>query len=167
MPLCHIQQPDVILLTESLRLKKYNGCYERALAGYQDPYVYQNSEGIWDERRKPDINYVRGMFQYLDKAGELYFIEILKDGAYTSIGDVTIKPENPPVAIWFSEYRGKGIGTLVMQAVIQRLRDLGYRQITHSAVYKWNAPSLHLHQKLGFDITGETQDSYLLDLKLL
>ena len=51
MPLKNIQQPEVILLTETLRLKRYNGHYELALAGYQDPYVYQNSEGIFEDRK--------------------------------------------------------------------------------------------------------------------
>lgn len=61
MPLKNIQQPEVILLTETLRLKRYNGHYELALAGYQDPYVYQNSEGIFDQTKIPDLNYVKGM----------------------------------------------------------------------------------------------------------
>lgn len=163
MPFCNIKQPEVIQLTETLRLKKYDGHYEKALVGYQDSYVYQNSEGIFDDEKKPDLDYVQGMCQYLDKVGELYFIEILKGEEYFSIGDVTVKPENPPIAIWFSEYRGKGIGTLVMQAVIERLRDLGYDRIMESTVYKWNKHSLNLHLKLGFQIVRETEKEYILN----
>lgn len=37
MPLPGIEQPEIIPLTEKLRLKKYDGHYEKALAGYQDP----------------------------------------------------------------------------------------------------------------------------------
>lgn len=166
MPFENTKQPEVIPLTHKLRLKKYDGHYEKALVGYQDPYVYQNSEGIFEEARKPDLNYVKGMCQYLNKVGELYFIEALKDGEYVSIGDVTVKPENPPIAIWYAEYRGKGIGTLAMQAVISRLRMLGYQKITGSTVYKWNKGSLELHRKLGFQVVRETEDEYILDLEL-
>ena len=166
MPLSGIEQPDVLQLTETLRLKRYDGHYEKALAGYQDPYVYQNSEGIFDESKKPDLDYVKGMCEFLDKAGELYFIEIQKNGVYTAVGDVTIKGENPPIAIWTSEYRGKGIGTSVMQAVINRLRALGYQKITGSSVFKWNKASLRMHQKLGFYIVRETEKDYYLDLDL-
>ena len=44
------RQPDV---SDTLRLKKYDGHYERFLAPYQDPYIYYNSEGILDDARKP------------------------------------------------------------------------------------------------------------------
>lgn len=166
MPLPGIEQPQVLPLREGLRLKRYDGHYEKALAGYQDPYVYQNSEGIFDGDKIPDLDYVKGMCQYLDQAGELYFIEALKDGEYTAVGDVTIKEENPPIAIWFAEYRGKGIGTLVMRAVIGRLRELGYKRITGSTVYKWNEHSLRMHQKLGFQVVRETEKDYYLELEL-
>lgn len=166
MPLPGIEQPEIIPLKEELRLKKYDGHYEKALAGYQDPYVYQNSEGIFDDSKKPDLNYVKGMCQYLDRNGELYFIEALEEDGYRAVGDVTVKSENPPVAIWFAEYRGKGVGTLAMRAVIDRLRELGYTKITGSTVYKWNEPSLRMHQKLGFAIVRETEEDYYLDLDL-
>lgn len=166
MPFEHISQPDTIALSETLRLRKYDGHFEIALPGYQDPYVYQNSEGIFDEAKIPNLNYVEGMCKYLDKNGELYFIEALEHGRYRPIGDVTVKPENPPIAIWFPEYRGKGIGTLVMQAVIARLRELGFQKITGTTIYKWNQHSLNLHKKLGFQITSEDEKEYQLELPL-
>ncbi|MGM9635183.1 MAG: GNAT family N-acetyltransferase [Candidatus Avispirillum sp.] len=166
MPLENINQPEIIQISETLRLRKYDGNYEAALNGYRDPYVYQNSEGIFDEAKKPDLSYVEGMFKYLDRVGEAYFIEVLKDGEYISVGDVTVKAENPPIAIWYAEYRGTGIGTAVMKTVIQRLKELGYDKITGSTVYKWNAPSLHMHQKLGFRIVSEDEKEYILELEL-
>lgn len=166
MPLPGVEQPEIIQLTGKLRLKKYDGHYEKALAGYQDPYVYQNSEGIFDDSKKPDLDYVKGMCRYLDQNGELYFIEALEGDGYRAVGDVTVKPENPPVAIWFGEYRGKGVGTLAMEAVINRLRELGYPQIHDSTVYKWNEPSLRMHLKLGFVIVRETDKDYYLDIDL-
>lgn len=166
MPIPGIDQPETIQLTETLRLRRYDGHYELALPGYRDPVVYQNSEGIFDESKIPDLSYVKGMCEYLDKAGELYFIEALEDGEYTAIGDATVKDENPPIAIWRGGYRGKGIGTAVMTAVISRLRELGYKRIRNSTVYKWNENSLKMHRKLGFQVVGETEDEYYLDLEL-
>ena len=64
MPLKNIEQPEVITVGKSTRLRKYDGKYEKLLKGYQDPYVYQNSEGIFDDDKKPDLNYVKGMCEY-------------------------------------------------------------------------------------------------------
>ncbi len=166
MPLPGIAQPNIIPLTSSCRLRRYDGHYELALPGYQDPAVYENSEGIFDKSKIPDLDYVRGMFTYLDKIGEVYFIEALEDGEYVPVGDVTVKDENPPIAIWRAEYRGRGLGALVMKSVIDRLRELGYKKIRGSTVYKWNEISLKMHLKLGFKVTGETENDYFLDLEL-
>lgn len=136
MPINSIEQPIVIELTDSLRLLKYNGNYKEALSGYQDPYVYQNSEGIFDDSKKPDIDYIKGMFEWLDNNGELYYIQIKEEQDFISIGDVTIKDVNPPITIWYEKYRGIGIGTKVMKTIINRLKELGYKKITGTTVYK-------------------------------
>lgn len=166
MPIPGIEQPETIQLSDTYRLRRYDGRYELALLGYRDPVVYENSDGIFDEEKIPDLNYVRGMCEYLDKAGELYFIEALEEGGYVPIGDVTVKEENPPIAIWRGEYRGRGLGTLVMTAVIDRLRELGYKRVRGSTVYKWNESSLKMHRKLGFRVVRETEREYYLDLEL-
>ncbi len=166
MPFVGVEQPAVIPLNAAFRLKRYDGHYEKALPGYQDPVVYQNSEGIFDESRIPDLDYVKGMCRYLHKNGELYFIEALEDGNWVPVGDVTVKPENPPIAIWYARYRGKGLGSLAMQAVIGRLRALGYPRITGTTIYKWNTASLRMHQKLGFQIVRETEKDYHLAREL-
>ena len=166
MPFPGIQQPEVIQLTEELRLKQYDGHFEKALPGYQDPVVYQNSEGIFDESKIPGLDYVKAMCEYLDQNGELYFIEAREDGAWTPVGDVTVKPENPPIAIWYGKYRGRGLGKLAMRAVIRRLGELGYPKITGTTVYKWNPASLALHRRLGFSIIRETDTEYYLERDL-
>ncbi|MBQ7338635.1 MAG: GNAT family N-acetyltransferase [Clostridia bacterium] len=166
MPLENISQPDLMLLSPTLRLRKYDGNYESFLAGYQDPYVYQNSEGIFDDAKKPDLSYVKGMCDYLSRVGELYYIEVKQDDAFLPVGDVTIKTENPPIAIWVEKYRGVGIGSAVMRAVIERLRTLGFTRITGSTVYKWNIPSQRMHERLGFCRTGEDGDEIYYALEL-
>ena len=67
MPLDNHIQPNIIQITGSLRLRKYDGNYAITLKGYQDPYVYQNSEGIFDEALKLDLKYVEKMCTYLNK----------------------------------------------------------------------------------------------------
>ena len=166
MPLPNIEQPELISVSSTLRLRQYDGKYEVFLPGYQNPTVYQNSEGIFDETRIPNLAYVKGMCNYLQKVGELYYIEILENGLFVPIGDVTIKPDNPPIAIWFDRYHGKGIGKLVMQALIQRLRALGYSKITGSTVYRWNTASQKLHEGLGFVRTDENEREITYELDL-
>ena len=166
MALKDTAQPEVIQIRDWLRLRGYDGHYELFLPGYQNPVVYQNSEGIFDESKIPDLNYVERMCKFLAGVGELYFIEVKENGIYRPIGDVTVKPQNPPIAIWVDEYRGKGIGTLVMHTVMGRLRELGYSKITGSAVYKWNIPSQKMHERLGFLRSGEDENEILYETDL-
>jgi len=165
----NIIQPEKITINEWLRLRKYDGHYELFLSGYQDPFVYQNSEGIFDVDRVPDLDYVKNMCTYLARVGELYYIEVREGDEFVSIGDVTVKDENPPIAIWRAQYRGKGIGKLVMQTVIDRLKQLGFAKVTNSTVYQWNTASQKLHEGLGFQRMeeGETEITYELDLRVL
>ena len=166
MPISNIEQPIVIEVDENIRLLKYNGNYEIALSGYQDPYVYKNSEGVFDDAKKPDIDYIKGMFEWLNNNGELYYIQIREGQDFISIGDVTIKDVNPPIAIWYGKYRGIGIGTKVMKIVIKRLKELGYEKITGTTVYKWNESSQRMHEKLGFVKVDENEDEYIYELNL-
>ena len=167
MPLKKIIQPDIITIDQNIRLRKYDGNYQQALIFYQDPYIYYNSEGILDDDKKPNMDYVKGMFEWLNDNGELYFIESNKNDQYITIGDVTIKDENPPICIWMKEYRNLGIGTKVMQIVIKRLKDLGYKRVYGSTVYKWNKVSQKMHEKLGFKIVNETEHEYDYELLLV
>ena len=166
MPLEGVVQPEIIKLRPGLRLRKYDGKFETCLPGYRDPVVYRNSEGIFDESRAPDLAYVERMCAYLSRVGELYYIEAEENGAFVPVGDVTVKPENPPIAIWKEQYRGRGVGTLVMQTVIGRLRALGFARITGSTVYKWNLASQKMHERLGVRRVKEAGDEIYYELQL-
>ena len=163
MALKEFEQPEIININDSLRLRKYDGHYELFLPGYQNLVVYQNSEGIFDESKIPDLDYVKGMCNYLAKVGELYYIEANENGTYVPIGDVTVKDKNPPIAIWVDGYRGKGIGKLVMQTVIDRLKDLGFTKIAGSTVYNWNIASQKLHESLGFHAVAEGEKEIIYE----
>ena len=106
------------------------------------------------------------MCSHLSRVGEMYYIEAKISGYFSPIGDVTVKPENPPIAIWCSDYRGKGVGTLVMQAVIARLKALGFEKITGSTVYVWNTASQRMHEKLGFRRVNAEGDNLFYELDL-
>ena len=166
MALKEFEQPEIININDSLRLRKYDGHYELFLPGYQNPVVYQNSEGIFDESKIPNLDYVKRMCTYLAKVGELYYIEAKEKDTYIPIGDVTVKDENPPIAIWVDTYRGKGIGKLVMQTVIDRLKELGFAKITGSTVYQWNTSSQKLHESLGFRRVSEDEKEIMYEREL-
>ena len=106
------------------------------------------------------------MFEWLNNNGELYCIQIKAGDDFISIGDVTIKDVNPPITIWYENYRGIGIGTKVMKTVINRLKELGYEKIIGTTVYKWNKSSQRMHEKLGFIKIDENDDEYIYELNL-
>ena len=106
------------------------------------------------------------MCTYLAKVGELYYIEVKENDIFIPIGDVTVKAENPPIAIWLDTYRGKGIGKLVMQTVIDRLKGLGFEKITGSTVYQWNTSSQKLHESLGFHRVSEDEKEITYEREL-
>ena len=74
------------------------------------------------------------MYQYLDENGLLYVIEILEDGRFFPIGDVTVKQQNLPITIGVAQYRGRGFGKRVMKVVLQRAKELGHGKISDSVV---------------------------------
>lgn len=160
------QQPELIPIDDALRLRAYDGNFQLAMPWYQDPFVYYNSEGITDPRSVPDEDYVRKMYEYLAKHGELYFIEVLEEGNFIPIGDVTVKEENLPIVIGVPKYRGRGIGRKVMQAVLRRARKKGYKKIFGSVVYHHNIASQRLHESLGFKCVSITDNERVYEVDL-
>ena len=62
------------------------------------------------------------------------------------------------------EYRNQGIGTLLMQKMIEHLKKRGYAQ-TSLSVQKKNYAA-RMYQKLGFEIIRENEEDYIMVLKL-
>lgn len=156
-------QPEILSVSDAVRLRKYDGNYQIAVKWYQDPVVYYNSEGIVRQEDIPDEGYVKSMYDYLSEAGECYFIEVLEDGRFIPVGDVTIKAENPPIVIGEARYRGRGLGKQVMAAVLKRAMELGIPKIYGSAVYDYNIPSQRLHEALGFRPVGKKENMILYE----
>ncbi len=158
-----IEQPGMIQIDESLRLRKYDGVYDFALAWYQD----EETVYLVDGKREPyTIERLGGMYRYLNNAGELYFIEVLENGTYKPIGDVTFWQEDMPIVIGDPAYRGKGIGRKVISALIERGKSLGFDHLAVGEIYDWNAGSRRCFESVGFVAyeKSEKGSSYKLTL---
>ena len=76
-----------------------------------------------------------------------------------------VDDDTPSLAIsLYKEYRGKGIGTALMEGMLQVLREKGYRQVSLS-VQKVN-PAVNLYTKTGFVTVMETDEEYIMVCRL-
>ena len=77
-----------------------------------------------------------------------------------------IDGETPSFAIsLYQEYRGLGIGTEMMKAMLAILKDRVYRQ-TSLAVQKANY-AVKMYRKVGFEIVKENDDEYIMVNRLV
>jgi len=53
-----------------------------------------------------------------------------------------------------SPYRGRGIGTLLVNASLEIAKDLGFQSMQFNMVLSQNIAAIRLYQKLGFNIIG-------------
>ena len=158
-----IEQPEIIQIDNTLRLRKYDGVFDFALEWYQDEDMIYMVDGV---RSAYDMDRLARMYVYLNKAGELYFIEILENESYKPIGDVTFWQEDMPIVIGDPAYRGKGIGRKVISALIERGKSLGYDHLAVGEIYDWNAGSRRCFESVGFVAyeKSEKGSSYRLSL---
>jgi RimJ/RimL family protein N-acetyltransferase len=165
LPIEKIKQPDYINIDYTLRLKAYSGNCEFAYDWYQDI----DSLELIDGKGKAvpyTLKRLRNMYDYLDKHGELYFIEKKISGNYIPVGDVTFWKDDIPIVI-SKEYRNQGIGKKVIQCLIERAKKLTYKQIGVREIYNYNIGSQKLFEGCGFKIGALTENgaSYTLDIK--
>jgi RimJ/RimL family protein N-acetyltransferase len=158
MPFKNINQPEIIDIDDSLRLRAYDGNYLIAFAWYQDDVVRKFSEGITDPAERLDENWVALKLNSLNKDGELYFIEVLEGSVYIPIGDVTLQENNPPIEIGIARYRGIGIGTKVMKTLIKRAREIGIKKIYNTGCYEDNFAAQKMFEKTGFTLVAHDKE---------
>ena len=158
-----IEQPAVIQIDASLRLRKFGGIYDFALAWYQDKEVVYLVDG---KKSTYDMGQLSRMYNYLNNTGELYFIEILEDGIYSPIGDVTFWQDDMPIVIGDPDYRGKGIGRRVISALVQRGKKLGFDQLAVGEIYDWNDASRRCFESVGFYAYEKTDKGAKYKMKL-
>ncbi len=76
-----------------------------------------------------------------------------------------IDDETPSFAIaLYEEYRNLGIGTALMEAMLQLLREKGYKQ-TSLSVQKANY-AVGMYKKVGFAVVDENEEEYIMTCKL-
>ena len=93
------------------------------------------------------------------KAVGAVWVRIMND--YGHIDD-----ETPSFAIsLYKEYRGLGIGTEMMKAMLAILKDCGYRQAS-LAVQKANY-AVKMYRKVGFEIVEENDEEYIMVNRLV
>lgn len=149
-----IEQPEIIQIDNTLRLRKYDGVFVFALEWYQDEDMVYMVDGV---RSAYDMDRLARMYVYLNKAGELYFIEILENESYKPIGDVTFWQDDMPIVIGDPNFRGKGIGRKVISALVQRGRSLGFDYVSVGEIYNWNEPSRRCCESVGFRAYEKTE----------
>ncbi|MBP5327824.1 MAG: GNAT family N-acetyltransferase [Bacteroidales bacterium] len=60
----------------------------------------------------------------------------------------------------YKEYRNKGIGTKLLEQMLQLLRKEGYQQVSLS-VQKENY-AVRMYRKVGFEVLKETEEEYIM-----
>ena len=154
MPIEGIEQPSVLNVREDLRLRKYDGVYDFAFPWYQDPETVWMVDGV---RRPYSWDTLRNMYEYLNRRGELYFIEVKTETGYRPVGDVTFWQEDLPIVIGKPACRGRGIGKAVIACLVERGRALGYDTLYVNEIYSFNTASRRCFQSLGFEAYEKTE----------
>ena len=163
MPIEHIAQPELLPVTGTLRLRKYDGNHDFALSWYLDP------ETVWlvDGDKVPYTpELLNKMYTCQNTGGELYFIEVLEEGGWRPIGDVCLSSDDFAIVIGEKAYRARGIGRAVVSALVERARSLGWNRVRVGDIYDFNAGSQRLFASLCFQKEAKTQKghSYILHL---
>ena len=155
MPLENIKQPEIIQVSDCLRLRKFeslSGMESLALGWYQDPDTVRLVDGPQAEAYT--LEKLEKMYAYLSGRGELYWIEEDRGQGYRPVGDASLLPKgDTPVVIGAREDRGRGLGRAVVSALISRGEALGFSSMSVD-IYDYNHDSKRLFRSLGY-IEGE------------
>ena len=164
MPIENIPQPELLPVTDTLRLRKYDKLHDFALTWYLD------EETVWLVDGDKDLytpELLNKMYTHQDTHGELYFIEVRENNGWRPIGDVCLSTDDFAIVIGEKNLRGKGIGRAVVSALVDRARSLGWKQVRVGDVYDFNAGSRRMFTSLGFREEAKTEKghSYILTLE--
>ncbi len=138
---------------------------ETALPWYQDMEVLFYMDG--PQRTQPyTLELVHSMYRTLSAAGEFYQIDLRVNDDWLPIGDAALSDETLPIAIGRKEYWGCGIGSRVLQRLIQRACELGYRELRVKEILDTNPRSLNLYRSAGFREIRRTDNGIQVALGL-
>ena len=126
--------------------------------------------------QKPDRTIIHQpeLALYIEDFGQADDICLVADAGVTVAGAIWsrimndyghVGEDTPSLAIaLFEEYRNQGIGTVLMKAMLQRLKEAGYRQVSLS-VQKANY-ALRMYEKAGFRTVRENPEECVMVRKL-
>lgn len=146
------------------------------LSDFLDEAVFQREGEPWLPKNIIDEPSIRVYIEGWGRPDDLCLVALI-DGKYAGAvwtrilsGDIKgygyIDDFTPELAIsLYKEYRGKGLGTSLMQAMLQKLKAANYLAVSLS-VTKDN-PAHRLYRKLGFHVAAETKDDYLMVFDLI
>ena len=163
MAISGVEQPAYIQIDEELRLRRYDGTADFAFPWYQDEELVYLVDGV----RKPySRETLYAMYGYLNAHGELYFIEVLTDGAWTPVGDVAFSREDMPIVIGEPGFRGRGLGKQVVCSLMDRGRALGYDTLGVREIYDWNTASIRCFTSCAFAPVERADQGWRYEAKL-
>ncbi|HFI0393829.1 TPA: GNAT family N-acetyltransferase [Streptococcus suis] len=152
-----VNQPQMLEVDDQLRLRRYDGQHDFAFDWHQDLELVWLIDG---DKEVYSVDLLNRMYDYLSKNGECYFIEILEDGQFLPIGDVTLFRDDFAIAIGDKRYWKKGIGTKVLQRMVERAKELDFMEILVEEIYDWNMGSRKLFEKCGFEAVEKTKNGW-------
>ena len=156
---------QIIQIDSSLRLVPYFLADHRdvALTWYQDVDLVELVDGV---RSPYSVKKLNAMYSYLEKHGDLFWIEYREKGEWLPIGDVTLSLENIPIVIGNPTYQHQGLGCKVLKTLIDLARQRGWKELKVQEIYDFNHASRRCFESLRFVESGSTEKGTSLLLKL-
>ena len=156
---------QIIQINSFLRLLPYFLADHRdvALTWYQDVDLVELVDGV---RSPYNVEKLNAMYSYLEKHGDLFWIEFREKGEWLPIGDVTLSQENLPIVIGNPAYQHQGLGRKVLSTLIDLARQRGWKELKVQEIYDFNHVSRRCFESFGFVESGSTEKGTSLLLKL-
>ena len=145
---------DSRIVDNEIKLVKYYPNYQTALVWYQDPQLCKqvdNRDTVYD------LPLLKGMYQYLDKNGDLFYIKYKN----RLCGDVCLQPDGEINIVIAKPYQNRHIGRRVLQEIIKLARDKNLSQLS-AQIYTFNTQSKKMFLSMGFQQTAE--ELYVLNI---
>ena len=125
---------------------------------------FHKCANIWDMEKCP---FTDEFYQQIKSGNRLSFVYKI-DGEFIGQGDLVLDKDGytiPNKRVYLSrlivkkEYRNKGIGSMITDFLIDKAKEMGYREMS-LGVDCGNENALHLYKKKGFEMYAQDQDEY-------
>jgi len=143
-----------IIVDNEIALVKYYTNYKTALKWYLDIDVCKqvdNRDTLYD------LNLLKGMYNYLNKNGYLYYIKYKG----RLCGDVCLQYDGNIAIVISKEYQNMHIGRRVVKAIIELGKKHNYKRL-YASIYSFNKQSQKMFESVGFSKIDEDKYEYIL-----